>query len=92
VDRLLAEKRAMFEAALAAEAAKAAAHAAEEERKANLVEEERRRLLAEAAEYAEFLPPGALRNRADLEVLTSSMANSMKLGSTSSQRSRAQLG
>jgi hypothetical protein len=71
VERMIAEKRAMFEKAQAEEAAAAAARIACEEQELSLVERERRRLLREAASVLDYLPKGVLRNQADLDyVLT----------------------
>ena len=67
VDRLLAEKKALFERAQAERAAAEAARLAKEEHELDLVERERRRLLRDAADLLEYLPKGVLRSRADLD-------------------------
>lgn len=69
VNRLVAEKRAMYEAARAAEAAEEARAAEEEARKAGLVRGERQRLLREAAHLREYLPKGMLRDMEDLHLV-----------------------
>jgi predicted phage gp36 major capsid-like protein len=79
VERLIAEKRAMYEAARAAEEAEAARRAAEEARKAAIVEEQRRMLLEEAADLAGFLPRGVLRDDRDLQYVQQRMGG-MSMG------------
>lgn len=68
---MVAEKRAMFEAAQREEADAQAARIAREERELSLVERERRRLLRDAAELLDYLPKGVLRNRDDLDYILS---------------------
>ena len=85
VERLIAEKRAMFEAARAAEEAEAARQAAEEARKAAIVEEQRRKLLEEAADLAGFLPRGVLRDERDLQYMQQRMGW-MSMGSSNRPR------
>jgi Trichohyalin-plectin-homology domain len=67
VDRLLDEKRTMFEATAAERAASEAAARARDDRELDLVERERRRLLRDAADLLDFLPKGVLRSKADLD-------------------------
>lgn len=67
VQRLIDERRKMYEEQKAREEAELAAHAAEEGRKRALVEQERLALLREAAELKEYLPRGVLRDQADLD-------------------------
>lgn len=70
-ERLIAEKRRLFEEAKAQAEAEEAAAIAREEREMHLVERERRRLLRDAAEVIDFLPKGALRNKDDLDYVLS---------------------
>lgn len=42
---------------------------AEEARRAGVVAEERRRLLEQAADLADFLPPGVLKDRSELALM-----------------------
>lgn len=42
---------------------------AEEARRGAIIAEERRKLLAQAAELAEFLPPGVVKDKQELEML-----------------------
>lgn len=70
-ERLIDEKRRLFEEAKRQAEAEEAARIAREERELHLVERERRRLLRDAAEVIDFLPKGALRNRDDLEYVLS---------------------
>eukprot|EP00775_Hariotina_reticulata_P009667 gene9667-9826_t len=69
VDALLEEKRARYEAARAVEEAEEAARHAEEARRATIIADERRRLLAQAADLADYLPPGALKDIQELNLL-----------------------
>lgn len=70
-ERMIAEKRALFEKAQREEAAAEAARIAREERELSLVERERRRLLRDATDLFEYLPKGVLRNRDDLDYMLS---------------------
>jgi hypothetical protein len=67
VDRLLAEKKALYEQAKAEQAAWDAQQVAQEERELDLVERERRSLLRDAAALIDYLPKGVLRTREDLD-------------------------
>ena len=67
VDRLMAEKREMFERAQRERAAWDAEQVARQERELGLVERERRRLLRDAADLLDYLPKGVLRTREDLD-------------------------
>lgn len=69
VDMLISERRVMFEAQRAAEAADDAARCAEEERRAAIVEGERRKLLVQAADLEGYLPRGVLRDESDRTLL-----------------------
>eukprot|EP00892_Ulva_mutabilis_P003509 jgi/Ulvmu1/152/UM001_0156.1 len=70
-ERIVDQKRRLFEEAKRHAEAEEAARIAREERELHLVERERRRLLRDAAEVMDYLPKGALRNRDDLDyVLT----------------------
>lgn len=42
---------------------------AEEVRRAGVIADERRRLLAQAADLADYLPPGVLKNTQELDLL-----------------------
>jgi hypothetical protein len=70
-ERMLAQKRALFEKAQREEAEAQAASIAREERELSLVERERRRLLREATDLLDYLPKGVLRNRDDLDYVLS---------------------
>ncbi|GBF95429.1 hypothetical protein Rsub_08391 [Raphidocelis subcapitata] len=74
VDAMVAERRAMFEAARAAEAEEEAAKRAEEARRAAIIEGERRKLLAQAADLQGFLPRGVLRGEDDAQLLRAAAA------------------
>lgn len=67
VERLVEEKRMMYEALKAKDEAEIAAGQAEEDRRAAIIESERMRLLREAAELLEYLPKGVLRDAKDLQ-------------------------
>jgi hypothetical protein len=67
VDRVLAEKKAMYEQAKKEQEAWDAQQLAQEERELDLVECERRRLLRDNAELLDYFPKGVLRNREDLD-------------------------
>lgn len=67
VERLIEEKRAMYEALKAQDEADIAALKAEEDRRAAIIESERMRLLREAAELLDYLPKGVLRDKSDLD-------------------------
>eukprot|EP00951_Prasinocladus_malaysianus_P027184 scaffold243264_cov45-Prasinocladus_malaysianus.AAC.5 len=70
VERLIHEKRRMYEEFKANELLAFQAERAEDDRKAAIVEEQRRRLLREAAELglADYLPKGVIREDDDLQV------------------------
>ncbi len=71
VQRLIDERRRMYEEQKARDEAELAAQAAEEQRKLAILEDERKALLREAAELLEFLPRGVLRDQSDLEFVRS---------------------
>uniref|UniRef100_A0A7S0YAH5 Meiosis-specific nuclear structural protein 1 n=1 Tax=Polytomella parva TaxID=51329 RepID=A0A7S0YAH5_9CHLO len=73
VQRLIDDKRRLFEEQRAKEEAELAAQKQEEERKQGLVEEERKKLLAELVELQDYLPRGVFRDKADVEYLTQLM-------------------
>jgi predicted DNA-binding protein (UPF0278 family) len=66
-ERLIDERRKLFEDAQREQAAQDAAQIAREERELDLVERERRRLLRDAADLLNYLPKGALRSKEDLD-------------------------
>lgn len=74
VQRMVDERRAMYQEQKAREEAEIAALAAEEARKEQILEGERRKLLAEAAELKDYLPRGVLRDQADVDFINSLLA------------------
>lgn len=83
VERLIAEKRAMYEAQKAAEAAAMAAHSAEQARLGGLVDEERRRLLREAAGLLDYLPKGVAKDRSEYDFLVQLTQDKLDMGGPS---------
>ena len=77
---MLADKRAVFEAALAADDAELRAERAEAERQLCVIEDERRRLLAEAAALAQHLPKFVARDRGELEYINALSAQMGGMG------------
>ncbi|WIA31853.1 hypothetical protein OEZ86_002718 [Tetradesmus obliquus] len=78
VDRMLEEKRERYEEARRAEEAEAAARQAAEAARAAIIADERRKLLLQAADLAEFLPPGAVKDRQELELMRQHAAAAAK--------------
>eukprot|EP00803_Ostreobium_quekettii_P007654 evm.model.scf_612.3 EVM.evm.TU.scf_612.3 scf_612:19279-28385(-) len=67
VERLIDEKRAMYEETLRREAEEEMERREAEARREVLVEEERRRLLREAANLKDYFPKGVLRDQEELD-------------------------
>ena len=75
VERLWAEKHAMYEAQRQAEEEQAARAAADEAALAELVAQERERLIREhAAKLKGFLPKGVVANQAEMDLLNAAAA------------------
>lgn len=74
VERLIQEKREMYEAAMAAEEEAQRREQAEQDRQAGLVRQERQRLLKEAAYLKDYLPKGVLHNLEELRLVNDAAA------------------
>lgn len=71
VERLIDDKRRMFEEAKRDQEGWNERQRAEEERELDLIERERRKLLRDAAPLLDYLPKGVLRTRGDLDYVLS---------------------
>ncbi|GMH38150.1 hypothetical protein BSKO_06034 [Bryopsis sp. KO-2023] len=71
VDRLVAEKRAMYEELKRKEAEEEESRRREEDRKAAIIEYERQKLLEEAAGLHAYLPKGVIRDKKELDFVNS---------------------
>jgi len=74
VQRMVDDRRRLYQEQKAREEAEIAAQSAEEARKQVILEAERQKLLAEAAELKDYLPRGVLRDQADIDYINSVLA------------------